>query len=141
MAWSLCACAEQYAAEASCAPSRASLLTGRSVRSHNLTRNTDALSPAVLAEGTLASALRSQGYATAHVGKLHVTGMPVDDNPDSPLAATMVRDGTRRTMLEPRAQQWHARSHAHATRQWIRRSRDSSPSVLPFRCCAGGGWS
>ena len=91
MAWSLCACAEQYAAEASCAPSRASLLTGRSVRSHNLTRNTDALSPAVLAEGTLASALRSQGYATAHVGKLHVTGMPVDDNPDSPLAATMVR--------------------------------------------------
>lgn len=76
-----------YAPSAMCTPSRASLLTGRSPAALHMTtpgparRRTDRkvippLHVTDLPEGetTLAEALKSKGYATAHLGKWHLAG-------------------------------------------------------------------
>jgi len=74
-----------YAGSTVCAPSRAALLTGRDP-AHMAVRgngNHSALPPDP-AEPTLASLLKTRGYATAMIGKSGVTG--TDADPNSPHA-------------------------------------------------------
>jgi arylsulfatase A-like enzyme len=63
-------CARAYVQNPICMPSRASLFTGRYVRSHRVWTNGVCLPPE---EVTLAHVLGAAGYRTAAVGKLHFT--------------------------------------------------------------------
>jgi len=54
-----------------CAPSRASLFSGRHVERHRVVDNARPLSPSI---PTLSAALQQRGWATAYVGKWHLAG-------------------------------------------------------------------
>ena len=76
-----------FCANGECMPSRASLLTGRMPRTHDLVANGTWLSPKEL---TLPQVLASNGYRTRHVGKIHL----------SPHGALDPRIGTNETGYE-----------------------------------------
>jgi arylsulfatase len=61
-----------YAETPICVPSRTSLLTGRSVFEHGMTRN-GPTGAVIGRKGTLPSHLRNAGYGTAAIGKMHFT--------------------------------------------------------------------
>lgn len=61
-----------YAQTPVCVPARASVMTGRSPFDHGITCNRST-SDAMGREGTLPAVLRSAGYATAAIGKMHFT--------------------------------------------------------------------
>ena len=60
---------QSFAACAPCMPSRASIFTGRSMRSHGVWVNGASLPPGI---PTLATILREAGYATGAFGKMHL---------------------------------------------------------------------
>ncbi len=66
-----------YAAGATCSPSRAGLLTGRTPTRVGIQEAIPMLSPMHLRreEITIATLLRDAGYATCHVGKWHLNGL------------------------------------------------------------------
>ena len=68
-----------YCSVASCAPNRASMLTGRSPEVHGVTTNNLELQPD---DPTYAQLLRGHGYRTGGFGKFHVTDMLYALEPD-----------------------------------------------------------
>ena len=92
-----------------CTPSRASLWTGKSILAHGVQNLHDVLPDT---ERLFPSHLRSLGYATALVGKLHVSGRMVDSNAVHPHSGFDVYENS----LSP----YNHGCKIHAYRDWLR---------------------
>ncbi len=86
-------CARAYPSNPICMPSRATMITGRSQRGHQVFEHEISLSESIPVIG---DSLRAAGYATALIGKPHFKGWEIEDAlPEYPPSGASVdpRDG------------------------------------------------
>ncbi len=70
---------ESYVANPVCMPNRASMFTGRYPKAHRVRENGNTLSPS---EVVLPEVLRTNGYQTASIGKIHLAPFDMEAEPE-----------------------------------------------------------